>query len=136
MVSSIHHGKKIVPLSESVWERAHHAWDRGHLDEAEKLFRSAISMGETGAIDSFATFLDDSNRKREAVLMYKRAVAAGNGMSAWNLAMHYIPLGQKRRYRYWMLKAAAMGYEDAVLEAAKIAQNPDYMTQLPLEDAE
>jgi hypothetical protein len=133
----MHRSDKVLPLAESAWARAHHAWERGHLDEAEKLFRSAIAMGEVEAMDGLATMLDDiPGRKREAVLLYKRSVASGKAMSAWNLAMHYIPLGQPKRYRYWMLKAAAMGYEDAVREAEKIAKNPDYVTKLPVEDDE
>jgi hypothetical protein len=137
MPRSIHHGKGVVPLAESVYERAIYAYEAGRLDEAEKLFRSAMALGEICAIDALATMLDDiPARRREAVTLYKRAVALGYATSAWNLAMHYIPLQQQRRYRHWMLKAAEMGCEDAIREAAKIAKNPDYMTRLPLEDDE
>jgi hypothetical protein len=31
-------------------------------------------------------------------------------------------------------KAAAMGYDDALIEASKLVKDPNYMTKLPLED--
>jgi TPR repeat protein len=136
MPRSIYARATVVPLAESLHERAHFAWDRGHLDEAERLFSFAIERGELAAINSLATLLDDLSRPQEAVRWYRRAVAAGNGMAAWNLAMHYIPLKQQCRYGYWMKKAAAMGYDDAIIEAAKLAADPFYMTRPPLEDRE
>lgn len=50
--------------------------------------------------------------------------------------MHYVSLRQRRWYRYWINKAAAMGDEDATVEAANLAKDPSYMTLLPLEDTE
>lgn len=91
-------------------------------------------MGEANAMDSLATLLDETDHPEEAIYWYKRAVEAGNSTSAWNLAMHYIPLKQKRLYRYWMRKAAAMGEEDAVAEVKKFAADPHYVTKLPLKD--
>ena len=87
-------------------------------------------------MDALGTLLDEQQRPQEAVHWYKRSVAAGNAASAWNLAMHYIPLVNKRWYQHWMKRAAAMGNEDAIIEAAKINADPDYMTRLPLEDFE
>jgi Flp pilus assembly protein TadD len=134
MSRSIFSRQKIVPLAGHIWERGDRAWDRGHLGEAERLFKSAAAMGNVDSMNSLATLIDDLGRSVEARIWYKRAVVKGHAMAAWNLAMHYVPLGQKRWYRHWLLKAAAMGDEDAAIEAAKLAKNPEYMTQLSLED--
>jgi TPR repeat protein len=133
---SIYARQKVVPLAGSLWERGDRAWDRGHLGEAERLFKLAATMDHVVSMNSLATLLDELDRPREATRWYKRAVAAGHAMAAWNLAMHYVPLGQKRWYRHWALKAAAMGDADAVVEAAKLAKDPDYMTRLPLENGD
>jgi len=94
-------------------------------------------MGYVSAMNSLATLLDDHlDHGQEALTWYKRAVTAGDSTAAWNLAMHYVPLRQKRLYRYWMRKAAAMGDEDAIVEAEKLLNDPNYMTSLPLEDCD
>jgi TPR repeat protein len=136
MARSIYAHRKVVPLAGSLWERGDRAWDRGHLGEAERLFRLAALMNHVPSMNSLATLLDELGRPQEAVRWYKHAVTSGDAMAAWNLAMHYVPLGQKRWYRYWLNKAASMGDEDAVIEAAKLAKDPNYMTRLPLEDGD
>jgi len=86
-------------------------------------------MGDVNAMNSLATLLDDRlNRKQEAVDWYRRAVAAGHAMAAWNLAMHYVALRQNRLYRFWMRKAALMGDEDAAVEVHKFDADPAYIT--------
>jgi TPR repeat protein len=134
MTRTIYSRQRIVPLAGSLWERGDRAWDRGHLGEAERLFKLASAMNHVDSMNSLATLLDALGRPQEAIFWYKRAVTAGNAMAAWNLAMHYVPLGQRRWYRHWLNKAASMGDEDAVVEAAKLAKDPNYMTRLPLED--
>ena len=137
MARSIYAGQRVVPLAGSLWQRADRAWDRGQLREAERLFRRAAAMGHLPSMNSLATLLDDDLRRpQEAIFWYKRAVLAGHDIAAWNLAMHYVPLGQKRWYRYWMKRAAAMGNEDAAVEAAKLAKDPNYMTRFPIENGE
>lgn len=136
MTRSIYARSKVVPLAGSLWERGDRAWDRGHLVEAERLFKRAALMSHVDSMNSLATLLDELGRPREAVRWYKQAVAAGHAMAAWNLAMHYVPLGQKRWYRHWLNKAASMRDEDAVIEAAKLAKDPNYMTRLPLDDGD
>ena len=134
MPRSIHADSKVVPLAESLWERAYYAEERGHFDEAERLLRQSAAMGNMSAMSSLANLLDDRlHCPQEAVHWYKRCVAAGDASAAWNLAMHYIPLGQRRLYRYWMRKAAAMGEEDAVAEVTRFS-DPTYMTKLPFDD--
>jgi TPR repeat protein len=133
MTRSIYARQKIVPLAGSLWERGDRAWDRGHIGEAERLFRLAAAMSHVVSMNSLATLLDELGRPQEAIRWYKRAVTAGHAMAAWNLAMHYVPLGQKRWYRYWLNKAASMGDEDATMEVAKVTKDPNYMTILPLQ---
>ena len=134
MTRSIYARRKVVPLPGSLWERGDRAWDRGHLDEAERLFKLAAAMGDHVSMNSLGKLFDDLRRPEDAVRWYKRAVVAGSAIAAWNLAMNYVPLGQRRWYRYRMKKAAAMGYDDALTEASKLAKDPNYMTKLPLED--
>jgi len=121
---------RVVPLAERLWARGDNAWDRGHLDEAERLFRSAAEMGDPSAMDSLATLLDETRRPDEAVVWYERALAAGNQTTAWNLAMHYVPLRNMDLYRHWMQKAAEFGEKDAIAEVKKFG-DPQYMTELP-----
>jgi TPR repeat protein len=130
------HGK-VVSLAESLWARGDRAWDLGHLDAAERLLGRAAAMGDASAMNSFASLLDDHlHRPEEALVWYERAVEAGSEIAAWNLAMHYVPLKNAELYRHWMRKAAEMGFEDAAVEVAKFARDPDHMTKLPLEDCE
>jgi TPR repeat protein len=123
-----------MPLAWILFVRGNEALGRHHFDEAERLFKASASMGEPHAMDSLGTLLCRLGRLQEGIKWYRHAVEAGLPQAAWNLAMHYVPLGQNRRYRYWIQKAAAMGEEDAALEAAKIAKDPEYMTKLPLRD--
>ncbi len=136
MTSPIYDRRKVVPLADSTWARADALWDGGHLDKAERLFKAAAAMGNVHSMNSLGTLLDRAGRSREAIYWYKRAVTKGYAMAAWNLAMHYVPLERGRWYRHWLLKAAAMGDQDAQIEVAKLTQNPEYMTKLPIEDCE
>jgi TPR repeat protein len=47
-----------------------------------------------------------------AKLWYKRGVAAGDPLSAWNLAMHYAGKRNRRQYLYWLKAAAQLGSVD------------------------
>ena len=136
MPRSIYSGKKIVPLAGTIWEQADRAWNRRHFDTAERLFKQAASMGHDDSMNSLARLFEELGRRDQAMLWYKRAVKAGNGMAAWNIAMTHALSGQRRWYRHWIKKAAAMGYDEAIAEAKKIAKNPGYMIRLPLEGFE
>src|ERR1700744_3680140 len=91
----------VVPLAWTLFERGYDAHERHHFDEAERLWKVSASMGEPHAMLSLGHLLCDLNRSREAVSWYRRAVDIGLPQAAWSLAMHYIPLRQMRRYRYW-----------------------------------
>ena len=117
--------------------KAHEAWDNGYLDTAVRMFRQLARMGEVDAMVNLGTMLDDRITPPDpqgAIYWYMRAFRAGDEAGAWNLAMHYIPRGNLRWYRFWMAKAEEMGEEDAIVEMAKIRADPNYMTKLPLED--
>jgi Flp pilus assembly protein TadD len=128
---------KVVDFIYELYGKAHDAWDAGHLDTAVDTFRRLARMGETDAMNCLATLLDDHLQPRkpqEAIYWYMRCVRAEDNLAAWNLAMHYVPRGNKRWYDFWMAKAEKMGHEKAAIEMDKIRHDCHYMTLLPMLD--
>ncbi len=88
-------------------------------DGAVAAFTIAAKLGSTDAKSMLGTIFDDRivpARPREAVYWYKKGVEAGDENCAWNLAMHYKGLKQKRWYAYWLNVAKTMGYPEATHE--------------------
>lgn len=103
----------------------------GHLSSAFKLeedgdiagaideFKAAAELGSADAQSKLGTIFDDivkPARPKEAVYWYKKAVRAGDGSCAWNLAMHYKEHANRRRYLYWLRVAERMGDPDSKKE--------------------
>ena len=128
---------EIVDLNDELLRQAFDAWDRGHLDTAVHLYERLARLGNSDAMINLANMLDDCVQPRDplgAIFWYMRGFRYGHQSAAWNLAMHYIPRRNHRWFRFWMVKAAEMEHENAIVELARIHADPAYMTRLPFED--
>lgn len=57
--------------------------------------------------------------KPRAISLYRRAVRAGSSDSAVNLAICYREVGNARRYRHWIGRAADSGSTEGILQLAE-----------------
>lgn len=106
-----------------VFSEAFHAQEAGDLETAIRLYKKASRMGFVSAQTNLGNLYDDvlvPSQPRKAVETYRRAVRRGSEVGAWCLAVHYRNLGERRWYRYWLARAAAMGDEDAIDELARL----------------
>ncbi len=88
----------------------------GELEDAITTFTIAARLGSADARSMLGTIFDDRitpSQPKLAVYWYKKGVEVGNESCAWNLAMHYKGLKQKRWYLYWLNVAKAMGHPNA-----------------------
>lgn len=100
-------------------------WDletRGRLEEALPLYRRAAEMGDGACRMNLARLLTDRDGAEfdEGVRWYRRIVRSGDPSGPWNLAMAYRKPGNRRRYLYWMRRAAAVEGGEAVAILAEI----------------
>lgn len=129
--------ENILHYEYELFIKAHEAEERGHLDTALRLFEQLARRGDGIAQNRLARLYDNLVQPRQpqkAIYWDIRAYRAGINSAAWNLAMHYVPRGNMRWYRFWMEKAEAMGNENSIIEMVKIRADSNYMTKLPLED--
>jgi len=125
---------EVVDLADTLCWEAFELWEKGRVDEALPLYETSARMGHVAARIHLGTLLDDHVRPSQplgAIYWYMRAYRSGDATAAWNLAMHYVPRGNRRWFRFWIEKAAAMQHEDAVAELAKLRKVPGYITVLP-----
>lgn len=64
--------------------------DLGLTDDAEHAYRLATTGDDGEAMNKFALFLSDQGRPVEAVVMFERAIAAGDMAAPANLARTYL----------------------------------------------
>jgi len=128
---------EVVDLADAMFCKGCEAQGRGHLDQALRFFEAGGRIGCDLCQVSLGNLFDDYlllKQPQKAIYWYVRAYRNGNGSAAWNLAMHYVPRLNRRWFRFWIDKAAAMGHEDALAEQAKYRKDPNYITVLPLMD--
>ncbi|MGE0233002.1 MAG: tetratricopeptide repeat protein [Flavobacteriaceae bacterium] len=109
-------------IAEQLWRDACNLEDEGKISEAVEKYETAARMGNVEAMSNLGNLLDDEvdpPRPKEAVYWYKRAIRKGYSTAAWNMAMHYRNLGQRRWYIHWLYVAARMGNDDAPEELRK-----------------
>jgi TPR repeat protein len=102
--------------SEDLFNRASELEDGGQIKAAIALYARAVLLENVAAMNNLATIYDDTvqpPRPELAVSLYRRAVALGCDLAAWNLAMHYRVLDDEETYRHWLQVAADMGHEHA-----------------------
>ena len=89
--------------------------DQGQFKLAIKHYLKAARLGSPEAQVNLANLYDEGTgcekNLEQAVYWYKRAVKLGSPQAANNLAQHYRQLGKLRWARYWLDRAAQMGYE-------------------------
>ena len=93
--------------------------ESGEIEKSIEAFTIAAKLGSIDALSKLGTIMDDvlkPPQPKQAVYWYKRAVRAGSSSCAWNLAMHYNGLGDRRWYLYWLRVAARMREADAIEE--------------------
>jgi TPR repeat protein len=108
---------------EKIWYRAAELEELGKIEEAVKLYRRGARLGNLGSMINLASLLDDQispPKPREAIYWYKRGIKAGDSTAAFNFAMHYRNLRQRRWYVHWMRVAAQMGDSDAKIFIRKL----------------
>ena len=91
----------------------------GEISDAIAAFEKAAIMGSIYARNRLGTIFSDvikPHQPSRAVYWYKAGVRLGDCSSAWDLAMHYSGLGNKRWYRHWLTVAKRMGEIDAAEE--------------------
>jgi TPR repeat protein len=102
-----------------LFDQASDLEDAGKIAAAVELYTASATLGNAIAQSNLGNLLDDAispARPAEAVYWYKRAVKSGHITAAWNLAMHYRNLGQRRWHLHWLKTAAGMGDDDAAAE--------------------
>lgn len=87
----------------------------GDNDGATENLQKAARLGAAYAISALAYDIYNKfpDRRREAIVLYKKAVRKGDYLSAWNLARHYELAKNVRSYRFWLKKCSSMGMKEA-----------------------
>jgi TPR repeat protein len=88
----------------------------GDIGAAVKCFEKAAANGSIYAIGELGRIFDfvvKPPRNDRAVYWYRAGVRRGYSSCAWDLAMHYSSLGNKRWYLHWLRVADRMGEPDA-----------------------
>lgn len=99
--------------------RAFDLEEAGDIEAAISAFQDAATLGYTDAFSKLGTIFDDvlqPPQRLKAVEWYRRGVDAGDSGCAWNLAMHYCGLGDRKQYEEWLRTAVRMGDPDAEAE--------------------
>jgi hypothetical protein len=99
--------------------RAFELEEAGDIGAAISAFQEAASFGSTDAYSKLGTIFDDvlqPSQPLKAAEWYRRGVGAGDSSCAWNLAMHYCGLGDRKHYDEWLRIALKMGDPDAEAE--------------------
>ena len=111
--------------AEQLTIKAYDLAEKGQIALAVKTYRRAARMGFEPAMNNLGNLLDDTvrpSKPMEAVYWYKRAVRRGSCGGAYNLAVHYKSLGQRRWQTHWLKVAAKLGDPDAKAELRKLKQ--------------
>ncbi len=125
---------EVVDLADTLCWQAFDLWEQGRLDAAVPLYETSARMGHSAAQIHLGTLMDDHlepRRPLKAIYWYVRAYRNDEPSAAWNLAMHYVPRGNRRWFRFWIKKAAEAGHDNAVEEQKKLDFDPNYITVLP-----
>ena len=125
---------EVVDLADTLCWQAFALWEQGRLDAAVPLYEASARMGHSTAQLNLGTLMDDHLEPRQpskAIYWYVRAFRNDEPSAAWNLAMHYVPRGNRRWFRFWIRKAAAVGHERAIEELKKLDFDLNYITVLP-----
>lgn len=88
----------------------------GDITSAIDAFEKAAIRGSIYACAKLGNIFDDvikPAQHKSAVHWYKAGVRLGDSACAWDLAMHYSGLGNKRWYLHWLQVAQKMGETDA-----------------------
>lgn len=93
------------------------------LKKAVGWFERAAEQSHAGALHQLAycndVGLGVKQDRLQAIALYRRAVSAGQEMSALNVAICYRELGNLRGYRRWIERAARSGSVEAQLQLAE-----------------
>jgi TPR repeat protein len=125
---------EVVDLADSLCWQAFELWEQGRMSAALPLYETSARMGHSSAQIHLGNLMDDHVEPRQplkAIHWYVCAYRNQEPMAAWNLAMHYVPRGNRRWFRFWMTKAAEAGHEEAITELRKLNFDPGYITVLP-----
>ncbi|MFZ6679262.1 tetratricopeptide repeat protein [Undibacterium sp. Tian12W] len=110
--------------SQSLFDQANDAWDRGENEKAFELLNLAANQGEIYAYNTIGYFLDEGvgvpQNKDMALLWYKKAAKNKDICAFMNIGVWYRNLGNVKRASYWFLKALHSGDGDAAIALAKI----------------
>jgi TPR repeat protein len=91
-------------------------YEAGDYIEAAAIYVRAAKSGSCDAMTFLGVIHDEKlvpPDEKLAKLWYKRGAAAGDPLSAWNLAMHYAGKKNRRQYLFWLNIASKLGEEDA-----------------------
>jgi TPR repeat protein len=111
--------KKLNLTTDELCSLASKSEDDGDLEKAIELYLKAAKLGDSVAQLNLGVILEDKispPQVKEAIYWTKRAIRSGHATGAWNLAMRYRLLGNKRWYIFWLNKAAEMGEVEAFEE--------------------
>ncbi len=99
----------------AIFTEASNKEDEGDLKSAIHLYQQAIGMQFTPAYTNLGNIYDDKmlpSDPARAVELYEKAVALGDAVGAYCLAIHYRNLGDVEQEQHWRRRATDMGYSD------------------------
>ena len=81
----------------------------GKADEAERLYREAISEGDTYGYNNLAQLLIEAGRLREVERLFRKGIKFGDSLAAKNLALFLLEEAKDRAARAAIDQARRMG---------------------------
>ncbi len=106
-----------------LFERADHAWNRGNLSAAFRLFLEAAKDGDNAAKLNVGYFYDQGLGTQQdlaaALYWYKKAYRSGDASAANNIGTIWRDKRNPKRALTWFRRAVRLGDHAANLEIAK-----------------
>jgi len=105
---------------QSLFERAHSAWDRGRVNDAFLLFRFAAENGDESCQINLGYFYDEGigtrKNKTKAMYWYLKAYRRGESAAATNIGILYREKKKNALAVQWFRRAIALKDDDALYE--------------------
>ena len=86
----------------------------GRIDEAERVLRRGVDLGEVESFLPLGNLLRDTDRSEEAEKLYRLGFALGDAHSAYNLHSQLHEQGRDDEAQEWLWLAAEGGDEKAI----------------------